>query len=68
MTMTTDVMTTTKVKLNQMSYDPRSYFIKGKVVVGDGDGSQPKTTGGSYCQNKRPTCNCKIMDKFRYNK
>ena len=43
---------------------------KGKVVVGDGDGSQPnmKATGRSYCHNKRPTCNCKIMDKFRYNK
>ena len=36
--MTTDVMTMTKVKLNQMSYDPRSYFSKGKAVVGDGDG------------------------------
>ena len=67
MTITTDVMTMTKVKLNQMSYDLRSYFIKGKVVVEDGDGSQPKTTGRSYCQNKRPTCNCN-MDKFHNNK
>ena len=64
------VMTTTKVKLIHTSHDSRSYFIKGKVVVGDGDGSQPnmKGTGRSYYHNKRPTCNCKIMDKFRYNK